>query len=294
VDRCGIRLADLVHIPRFKERLEFVVEYTNTLLTDFFKEDPISFDDIFKSYSALGQQIAPFLGDVPRYLNEAAKRGEKILFEGAQGTLLDIDAGTYPYVTSSNTGAGGACTGSGFPPHRIDGCLGIVKAYTTRVGGGPFPTEVTGELADQIRNAGPVGEFGATTGRPRRVGWLDLPLLRRSVMLNGIEQLAVTRLDILGEFDRIPVCVGYRINNQETHLAPEDLSDLESCEPVFAELPGWKCDISKARTWGDLPANAQAYLEFMEKETGARIALVSIGPNREETIYRVPEIFSAF
>lgn len=294
IDRCGIRLGDLVNPTRFSDRLKSALEYINDLLVGFFKEAPLSFDEIYTSYSEFGPRIAPYLGDVPKLLSEAADNGERILFEGAQGALLDVDAGTFPYVTSSNTGSGGACTGSGFPPHRMTGCLGIVKAYTTRVGGGPFPSEVHGEEADRIRNAGPAGEFGATTGRPRRCGWFDGPLVKRTVMINGATRIAVTRLDVLSEFDEIPIGVAYRINGETVDLAPEDLSDLGSVEVVYEKHPGWKVDVSKVREWEDLPANAQSYLERIEKITRARIVLVSVGPNREETIVRSQDLFSSF
>lgn len=294
IDRCGIRLGDLADAPRFEKLLRAHLVYVNDLLVDFFKEASITFEEIFEPYRVYGQRLAPYLRDVPMVLNEAASQGKKILFEGAQGTLLDVDAGTFPYVTSSNTGSGGACTGAGFPPHKIDGCLGIVKAYTTRVGAGPFPTELSGEEADRVRNAGPAGEFGATTGRPRRCGWFDGPLVRRAVMINGANQLAVTRLDVLSEFDTIPVAVRYRYQGQETNLAPEDLSVLGECEVIYENMPGWKTDLSKVRCWDDLPANAKAYLARIEEIAQARVILVSVGPNRDETIFREPSIFGAF
>jgi len=291
IDRCGTRLGDLVDKDRCRDRLRSQLDYINGLLVEYYKEPAIEFEEVYSEYRALGDKVAPYLSDVPHRLAQAADRGENILFEGAQGTLLDIDAGTFPFVTSSNTGSGGACTGAGFPPSRIDGCLGIVKAYTTRVGAGPFPTELPEEEADRLRNAGPVGEFGATTGRPRRCGWFDAPLVKRAVMLNGADRLAVTRLDILSEFDTIPMGVGYHLNGAEKDLAPEDLSALSECEPIYEEHPGWNVDISGARKWEDLPGNAQSYLERIEELTGAEVVLVSVGPKREETIVRVPNIF---
>ncbi|GMV64340.1 MAG: adenylosuccinate synthase [Candidatus Omnitrophica bacterium] len=294
IDRCGIRLGELADPGRFELALKTHLVMVNSFLTDFFKEAPFSFEEIYEPYREYGAALAPFLADVPGLLNQAAARGEKILFEGAQGTLLDVDAGTYPFVTSSNTASGGACTGSGFPPHRMDGCLGIVKAYTTRVGSGPFPTELHGEEADRLRNAGPAGEFGATTGRPRRCGWFDGPLVKRAVMLNGAQGLAVTRLDVLSEFDTIPMAVAYRYKGKTFDLAPEDLSILGECEVVYENQPGWRTDISGARTWEDLPRQAQDYLRKIEAITGSKVVLVSIGPNRDETIFQQKSIFGAF
>ena len=293
IDRCGIRLGDLADAPRFESRLRAHLTYVNDLLVDFYKESPFTFEELYEPYREYGQRLAPYLADVPKVLNEVEAQGKKILFEGAQGTLLDVDAGTFPYVTSSNTGSGGACTGAGFPPHKIDGCLGIVKAYTTRVGAGPFPTELSGEEADRVRNAGPAGEFGATTGRPRRCGWFDGPLVRRAVMINGANHLAVTRLDVLSEFDEIPLAVRYRFRGTELALAPEDLSVLGECEAVYETMPGWRTDLSGIRRWEDLPSNAKAYLAKVEEIAQARVILVSVGPNRDETIYREPSIFGA-
>jgi adenylosuccinate synthase len=293
IDRCGIRLGDLVHPERFEKLLRTQLDYVNDLMTGYYKELPIQILEIVEPYQEYGKKIAPFLSDVPLKLNQAVMRGEKILFEGAQGALLDVDSGTFPFVTSSNTGSGGACTGAGFPPHLMSGCLGIVKAYTTRVGAGPFPTEVHGEAADRIRNAGPAGEFGATTGRPRRCGWFDGPLVRRTVMVNGAMHLAVTRLDVLSEFDSIPLAVRYRLDGQEMEIAPEDLTVLPEVEVVYENQPGWRIDISTARAWEDLPGPAQRYIERIEQISGARVSLISVGPNRDETILRDPSLFGA-
>ncbi|MCG3199437.1 MAG: Adenylosuccinate synthetase [bacterium] len=294
IDRVGIRLGDLATPARFEARLREHLGYINDFLTSFYKEPAIPFEEIYEPYREHGKRIEPFLADVPKFLSEASDLGRKILFEGAQGALLDVDAGTFPYVTSSNTGTGGACTGAGFPPQRINGCLGIVKAYTTRVGAGPFPTELEGEAADRIRNAGPAGEFGATTGRPRRCGWFDGPLVKRTVMVNGASCLAVTRLDVLSEFDSIPIAVKYRIGGEVTEIAPEDLTVLSEVEVVYEELPGWKVDISKVKRWEDLPSQAQGYIRRIEDISGARVVLISVGPNRDETILRAPSVFGAF
>ena len=291
IDRSGIRLCDLVDPVRFEKRLKTQVSYVNSVLVDFYKEPMLDFDEIYEPYRVMGEKVKPFLADVPKLLNDAADSGKRILFEGAQGCLLDIDAGTYPYVTSSNTSSGGACTGAGFPPHKMDGCVGIVKAYTTRVGSGPFPTEIEGEEADRVRNAGPAGEFGATTGRPRRCGWFDGPLVRRAVMFSGASKLAITRLDILSEFDEIPIGVAYQLEGQKIDLAPEDLSVLDKVEVVYDKMPGWRVDLSGVRKWEDLPENAKAYLLRIEEITGSQIVMVSVGPNRDETIRRVPDVF---
>lgn len=291
IDRGGIRLGDLADPARFESRLKPQLQYINDLLVGFFKESPLDFKDIYEPYLEFGKAIAPYLRDVPGSLYEAARDGKRILFEGAQGALLDIDAGTYPYVTSSNTVTGGACTGAGFAPQSVDVCLGIVKAYTTRVGAGPFPTELQGEEADKIRNAGPAGEFGATTGRPRRCGWFDGPLVKRAVRMNGASLLAVTRLDILSEFDEVPMGVAYRLRGKEMDMAPEDLTLLSEVEVVYENQPGWRDHLSEARTWEDLPTNAQKYLRRIEAITGSKVALVSVGPNRSETIRLVPDFF---
>lgn len=294
IDRCGIRLGDLADPERFEESLKTHLVMVNSLLVDFFKEEPFTFEEIFAPYREYGIALAPYLSDVPHILSQAADNGKKILFEGAQGALLDVDTGTYPFVTSSNTGSGGACTGSGFPPHRMNGCLGIVKAYTTRVGAGPFPTELHGEEANRLRTAGPAGEFGATTGRPRRCGWFDGPLVKRTVMLNGARYLAITRLDVLSEFDTIPLAVAYRYKGKTFELAPEDLSTLGDYEVVYENQPGWRKDISGARTWEDLPETAQRYLQKIETITGSKVLVVSVGPNRDETIYCQKSIFGAY
>jgi adenylosuccinate synthase len=293
IDRGGVRLGDLADPLRFENRLKPQLQYINDLLVGFFKESALDFGEIYESYLQYGKRLAPFLRDVPGSLYDAVQAGKRILFEGAQGALLDVDAGTYPYVTSSNTVTGGACTGAGFAPQSVDGCLGIVKAYTTRVGAGPFPTELEGEEADKIRNAGPAGEFGATTGRPRRCGWFDGPLVKRAVRMNGASLLAVTRLDILSEFDEIPMGVAYRLRGQEMDMAPEDLTLLSEVEVVYENQPGWRDHLSGARKWEDLPANAQKYLRKIERITGSKVALVSVGPNRDETIRLVPDFFEA-
>lgn len=293
IDRCGIRMGDLVDEARFRPRLETQLEYINDWLVDFFKDAPIPFEEIYEPYLEMGKRLKPFLSDVPKALHDANARGEKILFEGAQGVLLDIDAGTFPYVTSSNTSSGGACTGAGFPPQAVSGCLGIVKAYSTRVGSGPFPTELDEATADRLRNAGPAGEFGATTGRPRRCGWFDGPLVKRAVAISGSNALAVTRLDVLSEFDEIPIAVKYRLHGVETDIAPEDLTLLGECEVVYETLPGWRVDLSGMRHWEELPENAKAYLRRIEEIAESTVVAVSVGPNRDETIVPSESLYDA-
>jgi len=217
-------------------------------------------------------------------LREAIERGDRILFEGAQGSLLDIDFGTYPFVTSSNTIAGGACTGAGLGPEKVQEVIGVAKAYCTRVGAGPFPTELPEKEAEIVRNAGPVGEYGATTGRPRRCGWLDLPLLRYSVAINGLTALALTRLDVLGELDEIQVAVAYRSNGESEPYPPGNLERLGECRAEFKKVPGWKQDISRITRFEDLPVEAQDYVRLIEKELGIPVATISVGPERSQTI----------
>jgi adenylosuccinate synthase len=217
-------------------------------------------------------------------LNKAIDSGKNVLFEGAQGTFLDVDFGTYPYVTSSNPIAGGACEGLGIGPTKIDKVIGVVKAYTTRVGEGPFPTELTGKLGDLLRNAGPIGEYGRTTGRPRRCGWFDAVIVKQSAMINGLDSMAITRLDILDRLEKIMMCVGYEYNGNRRETPPALLEEMEGCKPVYEEMPGWMEDTSKAGNLGELPANAKKYLEKMEELVGVPASLVSIGPRRDQTI----------
>jgi adenylosuccinate synthase len=222
--------------------------------------------------------------DTAQFLAEAMAHRQNILFEGAQGTMLDVDHGTYPFVTSSSTMAGGASTGTGVPPTRITGVIGVSKAYITRVGGGPFPTESHDEQGEMIRKVG--NEFGSVTGRPRRCGWFDAPLLRYTAMINGIDTLLITKLDVLDDLEEIPVCVGYKLDGQDITEMPATASELERIEPVYQKLPGWKCSTRNIPTFEQLPARAQAYLNFLEEKTGVEIGGVSTGPERNETIIR--------
>jgi adenylosuccinate synthase len=279
--RTGLRVIDLTHADRFEHRLRDKIKENNEILKTFGAK-PLSFKKVHAEYRAAGDYLKPFITNTVVLLHEAVRRGDNILFEGAQGTFLDIDHGTYPFVTSSNTTAGGACTGSGVPPHRMDRVVGVMKAYTTRVGEGPLPTE-NAEIADMLHAMG--REFGATTGRPRRCGWFDSVATRHATMVNGIDELAVTNVDGLDSVETIKVCIGYRHGKQQFDYVPNDAEVLAQCVPVYAEFPGWKTPTDKARTWKDLPAKARAYLKAIAELTGARLAIASVGPGREQTIF---------
>jgi adenylosuccinate synthase len=237
---------------------------------------------MYQEYAQAAEKIAPFVADTAVLLNQAITDGEWVMFEGAQGTMLDIDHGTYPFVTSSSATSGGAAIGTGVAPTAIDSVVGVTKAYCTRVGGGPFPTEILDSIGDQLRARG--NEFGAVTGRPRRCGWLDLPLLRYSNMLNGTSWLVVTKLDVLDELAEIPICVGYKLDGRKIDEIPPDFSGFERLECIYKTLPGWKTPTSGVSEFDQLPAKARAYLNFVETESGARIGMVSTGPERDQTI----------
>ncbi len=249
---------------------------------NFFGEKPLDPSEIEDEYLAYGERLRPYAGNVSQQLHNAVEQGRNILFEGAQGTLLDIDHGTYPYVTSSNTVAGNACCGAGIGPTRIDRVLGVVKAYTTRVGGGPFPSELLDETGERIREIG--GEFGATTGRPRRCGWLDMVVVKSAVRLNGLSGLAITKLDVLTGIPKLKIGVSYNCRGSRLDLVPAQLDALEECEPVFEEFPGWDEDISNVRRSDDLPPNTIKYLKAIEQISGVPIQIISVGPGRDATI----------
>jgi len=282
----GIRVLDLINSDVLADRIRVNVREKNEILTKVYGVAPVEEGPMIEEYVAWGERIRPYVTDTSVYLNQAIDEGRGILFEGSQGTLLDIDHGTYPYVTSSNTTAGGACTGSGIGPTRIDEVVGVVKAYTTRVGNGPFPTEIPGELGDRIRNAGGPGhqEFGATTGRPRRCGWLDTVILRLSARINGLSSLAITRLDILDELEEIKVCTHYEVDGETMEHFPTDLGLLDQCVPVYETFPGWLTSTSEARTVEDLPSSARRYIERVVELTRTPVSLISVGADREETI----------
>ena len=283
-DRFGIRLADLVDEAAFDAKLETVLEYKNVIIEKTFDADPLDLARMREEYHGYADRLRPFLADAVRLVHDALARGDRIVFEGAQGTMLDLDHGTFPYVTSSTTVSGGACAGVGVGPKDLNGVIGIVKAYTTRVGEGPFPTELNDETGERLRDKG--REYGATTGRPRRCGWLDLVQLNRAILLNGATGIALTKPDVLGVVDTIKVCTSYRVNGEEVTDFPSQISRLEQAKPVYEELPGWNSDISGCKTWEELPENARSYFERIEELTGVPLCVISVGPGREETITR--------
>jgi len=283
VARVGIRFCDLLDDAVFRAKLKRNVEEKNFYLTKLFNEEPVDEKSVYEEYRGYAERLRPFVTNASVILEEEIRRKKNVLFEGAQGTHLDIDHGTYPYVTSSNTVAGNACGGAGVGPTKIDVVVGIVKAYTTRVGGGPFVTELTDEIGEHIQNAGK--EFGATTGRRRRCGWLDMVLIRHAVRLSGINGLAITKLDVLTGIDPLKICRAYRVNGKEiTDAVPSNLRDLAKCEPVYEELKGWKEPIGRAKTVRELPIQARRYVQRIEKLSGVRLFLVSVGADRDETI----------
>jgi adenylosuccinate synthase len=287
VARFGIRMGEFVDPDIFPARLRDVLAFKNRLLV-MFGAEPIDFDTLLSEYSAYAERLRPLVGDADVLVQHAVEKGKKVLFEGAQGTFLDLDSGTYPYVTSSYPTAAGACLGTGIGPRAIEGVLGVCKAYTTRVGSGPFPTELLDETGNWIREHGK--EFGTTTGRGRRCGWLDLVLLRHSAKLNSLSGWVVTRLDVLAGFERVQVATGYRLKGQTLQHVPQNTHDFAAVEPIYEEMPGWDGDLRVARKLSDLPQTAREYLERIEDETGVKIAVVSIGPDREETIVVRPEL----
>ena len=289
VRRSGMRVGDLLEPELFKARLEEIVEEKNKLLELYYKSDEPSFsaEEIFLEFTAYLKILKPYIRDTPLLVNQMIEQGKNILFEGAQGTFLDVDHGTYPFVTSSNTLAGGACAGTGIGPTRINEVLGIVKAYTTRVGSGPFPTELLDNDGELLQSEG--NEFGATTGRPRRCGWFDALLVRQAVRLNGISSMAVMKLDVLDKFDTLKIAVSYRLSNGEhTENLPRS---LENVTPVLEEMPGWKCNSAGITEYDQLPREMLAYLERISELVGAKVSIISTGPKREETIVLNPDQF---
>ncbi|MFZ5928238.1 MAG: adenylosuccinate synthase [Acidobacteriota bacterium] len=284
IGRRGIRIADLLNPPVFETLFRYLSEDKQTIARAFHLDDQLDLDAILEDYKRMAEQIRPMVCDTAQLLNDAIRAGQRVLFEGAQGTMLDIDHGTYPFVTSSSAAAGGACTGTGVAPTKIDGILGVSKAYITRVGSGPFPSEDHGEDGGRIRKAG--NEFGSVTGRPRRCGWFDVPLLRYTAMVNGFDSLIVTKLDVLDEFDRIKVCIAYRVHGQITTQMPAENALLEQIEPVYEEVPGWKTPTSAITRYEDLPAAARGYIAFLEEKTGVEVGCVSTGPDRTQTMIR--------
>ena len=282
--RLGIRFSELFAPERFKKHLAENVEIKNRLLTKMYNLDPVSADEILAEYTAAAERLRPFVCDTMAYLRRALEGGKSVLFEGAQGALLDIDFGSFPYVTCSHPGASGIAPGLGISPKSVDRVLGILKAYVTRVGEGPFPTEADTEADERLRARG--GEYGATTGRPRRCGWFDVVAARYACFVNGTDAIALMKLDVLGGEDEIKICTAYRLNGETLDTVPADAEAFAQCEPVYEALPGWTEDISRAGSFEELPANARGYVAALEELVGVPIGAVSIGPERDQIIMR--------
>ncbi len=282
IARDGIRVAELLHKEHFKEKLKKTVEEKNRLFVDLYKDEPVSWEEIYEEYCVYAEKISPFVCDTVDLMAKAIEDNKKILFEGAQGALLDVDFGTYPYTTSSNASAGGVSPGIGVSPKQIHDIIGITKAYATRVGSGPFPTEIDGEQGEHIRKKG--GEFGSTTGRPRRCGWFDAVAIRHSVRISGVDSLIVTKLDVLDDQETIRICTGYKSYEKVYNNFPADLDVLENCEPVYEEVSGWMEDTSNVRDVKDLPGKAMDYIRKIEEIIGLKVKMVSVGPERLQII----------
>ena len=282
INRIGIRVQDLFDTSILRQKIEGALRDKNQVLIKVFNRKGLEVDEVLNEYLQFAEILKPYVTDTSLLLNQALDKEENVLLEGSQGTLLDVDHGTYPFVTSSNPTAGGASTGSGIGPTRISRVIGIVKAYTTRVGSGPFPTELFDEDGEKLRSIG--GEFGTTTGRSRRCGWYDAPIARYAVRINGITDFFLTKLDVLTGWEKIPVCVAYEIDGKRVEELPASQSDFHHAKPIYEYLPGWSEDISKARALSDLPRNAQSYIEFLEEISGAPMSAIGVGPGRDETI----------
>ena len=288
--RSGLRIVDLLHPALLKTHIEAACAEKNAIARTLFGTDPLDPAKMYEEYAAAAEQVRPFVADTGRLLHKILAEGGSVMFEGAQGTMLDIDHGTYPFVTSSSATAGGACTGTGVGPTAIGTVIAVTKAYVTRVGEGPFPTEIHEKVGDVLRARG--NEYGAVTGRPRRCGWLDIPLLRYSNQINGAEWLVVTKLDVLDELDEIPVCIGYEIDGEVTDAIPADVRGLGRIKPRYTTLKGWRQSTEGIREFDKLPKAAREYLRFQERESGARIGMVSTGPDRDQ-IMLLPEFAEA-
>lgn len=282
INRIGIRIGDLMDRDVFYQKLKTNLELKNRLFATYYNCECFDFEEIFTKYTALAERIRPYVKDTEYSANQYIKEGKKVLFEGAQATMLDLDHGTYPFVTSSNPTAGGACVGSGVGPRMMSNIIGVVKAYTTRVGAGPFPAEQSNKIGEYLRETG--HEFGTVTGRSRRCGWFDSVVVRYAAMLNSLDYLAITRLDILDGLDTINICKGYMYKGIELKEYPESLNILQDVEPVYEELPGWKTDISGCKSYDELPENARYYVERISQLVGVPLGIVSVGPDRSQTI----------
>lgn len=280
-ERIGIRVADLLDKDTFAALLKRNLAEKNQIITKLYDLEPLKFDDIFEEYYAYGQKLKPFVTDTSVVINDALDDGKRVLFEGAQGVMLDIDQGTYPYVTSSNPVAGGVTIGSGVGPSKIDNCVGVLKAYTSRVGDGPFPTELFDEVGNFIRET--AHEYGTVTKRPRRIGWFDSVVLRHAKRVSGLTHLSLNCLDVLTGLKTIKICTAYDLNGETIYHYPASLKELEACKPIYDELPGWDEDITGVKTLAELPENARNYLKRIEELVGVKIATFSVGPDREQT-----------
>lgn len=288
--RSGLRVVDLLNTAILRTHIHNACHEKNTIAHALFGTDPLDPNKMYEDYARAAERIAPFIADTSRMLNDALRDGQSIMFEGAQGTMLDIDHGTYPFVTSSSATAGGAVIGTGVGPTKIGTVIGVTKAYVTRVGEGPFPTEIHNEHGELLRARGQ--EYGAVTGRPRRCGWLDLPLLRYSTQINGTEWLVVTKLDVLDALQEIPVCTAYKVDGKTTDTIPADVRGQESVEPILTTMKGWSRPTENIRTFDELPSAAKDYLKFLEAESGAKIGMISTGPDRDQSIL-LPEFSAA-
>jgi adenylosuccinate synthase len=284
VARRGIRVADLLDKETFAAQYDALVEEKEIIARALEIHESMDFACIRAEYEIFAERLRPMVCDTAQLINNAIEKGKWVMFEGAQATMLDIDHGTYPFVTSSSAAAGGLCTGAGVSPTRIHGVIGVSKAYITRVGGGPFPTEIHGEMGQRIRETG--REFGAVTGRPRRCGWFDAPLLRYTAMINGFDSMVVTKLDVLDDLEEIPVCVEYRLCGKILDTMPATAREIETIEPVYERLPGWGAPTVGISRYEDLPAKARDYLEFLEARSGVEVGCISTGPERNQTIVR--------
>ncbi|MDO4912592.1 MAG: adenylosuccinate synthase [Lactobacillus sp.] len=280
--RNGIRVCDLLEEATFKEKLESNLAYKNSLFTKIYNQEPLEFEPIFEKYLEYGRKLKPFVTDTSVLINDALKRDERVLFEGAQGVMLDIDEGTYPFVTSSNTISGGIAAGIGVGANKLDTIIGVIKAYTTRVGAGPFPTELTNQTGDKIRDI--AHEYGTVTGRPRRIGWFDAVALRHAIRVSGINALSLNILDVFSGFDEIKIANTYELAGEKIDYYPASLSELDACHPIYETLPAWKEDISQVKEYTDLPENAKAFLKRIEEISQVPLVTVSVGPDRLQTI----------
>ena len=284
VNRIGIRMADLIDPDTLKEKLESLINEKNQLLKQYANSEQLDFEAVYEEYKKYGEELQPYVTDTSVILENEIEKGNKVLFEGAQGVMLDIDHGTYPYVTSSSTSAAGVATGSGIGPNFIENVVGVSKAYTTRVGDGPFPTELDGEIAHQIRKVG--REYGTTTGRPRRVGWFDAVVVNHARRTSGMNAISLNCLDVLTGIDTLKICVGYEFEGETINYYPANLRQLDRCKPIYEELPGWTEDITSVDSFDNLPENAQKYVKRIEELTKTDVAIFSVGPDRNQTVIR--------